>query len=673
LIKALFLFLISTSVIASEYKSLSKMRKELNGDLYRAVGCLPKVTKAGGASFCSGFSLSKKELENLQSMSFKSCKRLIKKKFGFHLSQEVQPRQLKEEEFSRFMHSTKRAQVYYPEKLVLLKQGTGRVDCVHELMHLYQYHSKNKSKLSIASRNQKEKKMVLELEAHVKRVALLEKRKKIKEAQKIGKSLQPYIKFLGRYKAMHRWLHEKEIYYFIYKNCEKFKCSVLDKDIALANLYSLRNYFPWRIKDWLISESAKLIKQKELEVYNKVVKDWKPLGKIDKKELVIQINSSITDLQNELREDKVFFIKNSLFKEGVICDKGNLIILHKGELDHALVVAATLRKKQLEQNKSLCKNWPDTRVTAKEFNQGIVTREDYERIVLTSKMAKVLSDMDVYTLLFENQDLFPTDETSLILERWLAAKTASTFKVWETKLPKVFSAGMKLRFAEENDLPMIYVNSRKLVLDLGAMDSVIRPIALSTEQLRSMVVLEAKTLSTAEGRTQTAPKVMLTTTMSNYNSKMQSSRWVLADLKIIGVDGTLGLNNFYGTEFSIIPKTRWINFVNFKSKPAGAFDLQENHRGEFDAVEFKCPEGHVVRVDSGSQVRGDIKSEGLGKNYKNKRLKCGNQYFRGPFEEIITEGPIFSRDVILNMGWPLLREYKQIDISLKDGWIDFKR
>lgn len=673
MIKLVFFLLLPTLVFSGEYSKLDKLKKEMNRDLYQAISCLPKLTKNGGAKFCSGFTLSKRELENLQTMSFKSCKKQIKRKFGFLLSQEVQPRQLPEEEYSRFMHSTKRAQVYYPEKLVLLKQNTDRIDCIHELMHLYQYFSNNKSSLSIKKRNDKEKVMVLELESHIKRVSLLEKRKKIREAQKIGQELQPFIKFLGRYKDQHRWLHEKEIYYFLYKNCEKFKCTVLDKDIALANLYALRNYFPWRIKDWLISESAKLIKQKEREVFNKVMKDWKPLRTVKKTLITEMIGTSLSELKEKLRKDKVYFIKNSLFREGTICDNGELIILHKGELDHALVVAGALRKQQLANNKKLCERWPDTRKTSKEFNQGIVSREDYERIVLTSKMAKVLSDMDVYSILFDHQELFPTDETSLILDRWLNAKTASTFKVWDVKLPRVFNKGMRLRFQDINDLPMIYINSRKLVLDLGAMDSVIRPIALSTEQLKSMVVLESKTLNTAEGRTQSAPKVMLTTPMTNYTTKMQSTRWVLADLKIIGVDGTFGLNNFNESEFSIAPRTKMLTFSEFKKMPKGAFPLQKNHRGEFDAIEFKCPEGYILRVDTGSQIRGDIKKENLGKNFKKGSLKCGKHRFKGPFEEIISDGPIFSRDVILNMGWPLLREFKEINISLKNGWVNFKR
>lgn len=657
---------------ADPYKKLSQMRKDMRRDLSKAVNCLPIVSTKGGAKFCTGFKLSPSEVDRFKKMTFKSCKKEIKRKFGFTLSQEIQPRQLKEEEYSRFMHSTKRAQVYYPEKLVLLKQGTGRIDCIHELLHLYQYHSKNKSPLSISARKKKSEKMVLELENHVKKVSLLEKRKKITQAQKIGEKLQPYIKFLNRYKQQAWWLHEKEIYYFIFNNCEQFGCSTLDKDIALANLYQLRNYFPWRVKDWVISESAKLIKEKEHDAFKRVGVDWKPLKTYDKKKIVALIETNLEELREKLRKEKVYFIKNSLFREGVICEKGELVILHKGELDHAMVVAARLRKEQLAKNPKLCEKWVDTRVTAKGFSQGTVSRDDYERIVLNSKMAKVRSDLDVYTILFNNQDSFPTDETSLILERWLNARTSSIFTVWDKKLPRVFENGMTIRFSEKNDLPMVYMNSRKLVLDLGAMDSVIRPIALSTEQLKSMVVLESKTLNTAEGKSMSAPKIMLTTPMSHSGKNFMSTRWVLADLKIIGVDGTFGLNNFNESEFTMAPKIRTISFNTFKERPKTALSLQANFRGEYDAIEFKCPEGYLVRVDSGSQVRGDIKSEDLGKNYKKGTLKCGKLSFKGPFEEIITEGPIFSRDVILNLGWPLLREYKQIDVSLKEGWINFQ-
>lgn len=672
MIKFLLFALVSTSAFSNEYRSLDKLSTQMRKDLRKSVRCLPTKTKSGGVKFCTGFSFNKAELSSLESMSFNSCKRKIKKKFGFTLSQEVQPRQIKEEEYSRFMHSTKRAQVYYPEKLVLLKQGTGRIDCIHELMHLYQYFSKNTSELSIKAREKLDNKVIIELEKHIKRVSLLEKRKKINEAQKIGKRLQPYIKLLGRYKAQSSWLHEKEIYYFLYKNCESFECTVLDKDIALANLYSLRRYFPWRVRDWLISESAKLIKQKEKAVFQKLAKNWKPIKKVDKKVISALVDTNLSDLRAKLKEDKVFFIKNSLFKEGVICDKGDLVILHKGELDHSLLVAATLRKDQLKKNPELCAHWPDTRVISKKFNQGIITREDYESTVLKSKMAKVLSDLDVYGILFKYQKIFPTDETSLILERWLMAMTSATFTVWENKLPNVFEAGMKFRFNEVNDLPMVYVNSRKLVLDLGAMDSVIRPMALSTEQLSSMIILEAKTLATAEGRRQSAPKVMLTTPMVQGAHKLMSTRWVLADLKIIGVEGTMGLNNFFGSEFNIIPRKRIVEFKKFKKAPKNSLKLQANYKGEYDAIEIICPEGHIVRVDTGSQVRGDFKPEGLEKFYKNKKLRCGPVNFKGPFEEIISEGPIFSRGVVLNIGWPLLREFKKVSVSLDKGWISFE-
>ncbi len=667
----LLLIFLTSSLYADEYNGLRKLKRKMQGDLYKAVHCLPGIKKDGSAEFCTGFSLSKTELTSLKNMSFNQCKKTVKKKFGFTLSQEVQPRQIKEQEYSTFMNSTKRAQVYYPERLVLMKQETGRIDCIHELLHLYQYFSKNKKKHSISNRKKLEDQMVVQLQKHITRVSLLEKKKEIRAAQRIGARLQPYIKFLGYFKDQSRWLHEKEIYYFLYKECDSFKCSVIDKDIALANLYFYRSYFPWRTKDWLIAESAELIKQKEFHVYKKLSKKWKPQKEFSKKTILKMIDTSLEVLQKDLKEEGIYFIKNSIFKEGVVCDDKNLVILYNGELDHALVVAAVMRKEQLKLNKGLCSYWPDTRVTSKKFNQGIISREDYESIVLTSKMAKVLSDQEVYDSLFKHQNLFPTDETSLILDRWLGAKTRSVFTVWKNKLPEVFSPGMKIRFFENNDLPMIYVNSRKLVLDLGAMDSVIRPIALSSNELRSMIVLESKTLKTAEGRTLNAPKVMLTTPLAHGSHKLMSTRWVLADLKIIGVDGTFGLNNFDRSGFSLTPKTKRIEFKNFTSKPQGALDLQANFRSEYDAIEFKCPEGYIVRVDTGSQVRGDIKVENLGKNYKNNILKCGGVRFKGPFEELDLEGPIFSRDVILNLGWPAIREFKSIDISLKDGWIKF--
>lgn len=667
----LLLLIFCGSLQANEYDGLRKIKKKMQRNLYRAVQCLPELSKNGGVNFCTGFSLSKRQLSSLKNMSFNQCKKQVSKKFGFTLSQEVQPRQIKVSEYSKFMNSTKRAQVYYPEKLVLLKQETDRIDCIHELLHLYQYFSKNKKEHSIFKRKEYEDKMVLQLEKHILRVSLLEKKKDIRGAQKIGAKLQPYIKFLGRYKSQSQWLHEKEIYYFLYKNCESFKCSVVDKDIALANLYHFRKHFPWRVKDWLIAESAQLIKQKEFQVYKRLAKTWKAQESFSKDKIINMIDTNLEVLQKDLKERGIYFVKNSIFKEGVVCDEKDLVILYSGELDHALVVAAVIRFGQLKKNSKLCSYWPDTRVTSKKFNQGIINRADYERIVLTSKMAKVLSDQEVYDTLFKHQNLFPTDETSLILDRWLGAKTRSIFTIWENKLPEVFSPGMKIRFAESNDLPMIYVNSRKLVLDLGAMDSVIRPIALSSNELRSMIVLESKTLKTAEGRTQTAPKVMLTTPLVHGAHKLMSTRWVLADLKIIGVDGTFGLNNFDRSEFSIKPKNKIIQFVKFPKKPKGALDLQSNFRSEFDAIEFKCPEGYIVRVDTGSQVRGDIKPENLGSNYKRNILKCGTVNFKGPFEELDLEGPIFSRDVILNLGWPAIREFSRVDISLKKGWINF--
>jgi hypothetical protein len=668
----LLLFFFCLTLQANEYSGLKKLKKKMQRNLNKAVYCLPKETKNGKAEFCTGFSLSKNNLNYLKNMSFNQCKKQVKKKFGFTLSQEIQPRQIKEAEYSKFMNSTKRAQVYYPEKLVLMKQDTGRIDCIHELLHLYQYFSKNKNIHSIFNRKILEDRMVVQLEKHITRVSLLEKKKKIREAQRIGARLQPYIKFLGRFKSQSQWLHEKEIYYFLYKQCGAFKCSVVDKDIALANLYHYRKYFPWRVKDWLIAEAAELIKQKEFLVYKKLAKTWKTHKRISKDQILKMLNTNLEALQQDLKSNGIYFIKNSIFKEGVVCNGNDLIVLYSGELDHALVVAAVMRKEQLKVNKELCSYWPDTRVISKKFNQGIINRVDYEKVVLTSKMAKVLSDQEVYDSLFKYQNLFPTDETSLILERWLNTKTRSVFTIWKNKLPEVFSPGMTIRYSEINDLPMIYVNSRKLVLDLGAMDSVIRPIALSSHELRSMIVLESKTLNTAEGRTQTAPKVMLTTPLVHGGHKLMSTRWVLADLKIIGVDGTFGLNNFDRSEFTIKPKKKIIEFVKLPKKPKSAFNLQSNFRSEFDAIEFKCPEGYIVRVDTGSQVRGDIKPENLGTNYKKNILKCGSINFKGPFEELDLEGPIFSRDVILNLGWPAIREFSIIDISLKEGWINFK-
>ena len=132
------------------------------------------------------------------------------------------------------------------------------------------------------------------------------------------------------------------------------------------------------------------------------------------------------------------------------------------------------------------------------------------------------------------------------------------------------------------------------------------------------------------------------------------------------------------SEFSLIPKTKIIEFKKFNQRPKQSFSLQANFRSAYDAIEFKCPEGHIIRIDTGSQVRGDIKSENLGNHYKKEILKCGKIDFKGPFEELeleiipiheITRYPFKKFNLIFILCEPINPKKIKLKEHLRFNWV----
>lgn len=232
---------------------------------------------------------------------------------------------------------------------------------------------------------------------------------------------------------------------------------------------------------------------------------------------------------------------------------------------------------------------------------------------------------------------------------------------------KSFTYGDKIIFKEENSLPVVLINDKKFILDLGAMNSTVRPQFLFDQfSLEKMEIMKMLTLKNVLGEQIEAPVISLTAPLVLGGVKTVSSNWVLANLKIPNIEGVLGLDALLD-EFILYPKKGILSFEKIKWDKRTTFNLQRDYNNTIKSLEFICPNKRIFRVDSGSQVFGDVIND-FGK------IECGKLSMKGKFErELKKSSAAFEHDVSGNLGWPWLRNFKAIKVSLKDGLISFEK
>ena len=533
------------------------------------------------------------------------------------------------------------------------------------------------------------------------------------------------ITFLRQYAHISSWLDEKEVYYFFYKLCHSdLKCSKDSWDTVLANLFKLKDKLPWRFRNEIIAQAIKDTRQKEDFFLNKVKyrdltaleyntvdklfqKTWKELVSFIKKEGVklYQLNqekiavkgvkfippSILSKISHPKEKDLISVLARSKISFGRAV--GKFVCFPKRSSDsklkglrHYIVITNNSSKETLIheymhylqslKNPTYCSAITEQANISQLFEKGKITRGEYESNIIRYKILTWKAEYEVYQHMAEKVKSSNLEKLNnriqLLIYRIRLARP-------NDKKYKMFIPAGKIKFKVEDNLPKINILNGNLVLDLGAMDSVIRP-ALVFQHFGSSDLgpLKMKTVQNALGKKREAPFVVLHKEIQIDNYRVKNSPWLLANLKISNIDGVLGLSFFENRHLILYPKRKSIEIVEELKRPPDALKIQRDYDSQVQSVEFVCPQGLIVRLDSGSQVEGDMSNKllpnvvGAFRDMK-KGYQCGGLKIFGNFKSHLQNEVIFDRGVGLNVGWPWLAQFDRVTISLRDAWIHFSK
>jgi hypothetical protein len=218
------------SIEAKDHKIIEKARE-----------CLPQL-KNGRYLLCTGGEIP--DINKFTALDLNSCLSEIQS-HGYKTTYDNIESSISTKEYESFLNSTKRAETFHEVKTVAFRKSVAnRIDCLHELVHVYQWTSGSKEDLVPPNRSKHTKLLQKKLEAAVEEIAKSEKAKRFQEARSRAEQLKPYLDHFKKWNALTDWLDEKDAHFVIFSQCPKLKCSLTDLDVATANLVKRKPYLP---------------------------------------------------------------------------------------------------------------------------------------------------------------------------------------------------------------------------------------------------------------------------------------------------------------------------------------------------------------------------------------------------------------------------------------------
>lgn len=420
-------------------EKMSKLRKY---DL-KIKSCL-KSLKLNGDQYCSfseNFTLPK---------SLGACKERIEK-LGFKYLEVKESRAQNLE----FYFSTKKALVDYDKKLVYLKESTQLSDCVHELIHLYQYQSE--VSIALSQRRNLNKEIRALLNKEVDELAKLEEAGKVEEVLAQSKVIQEKINKVEAFNEHVDGLDEIEAYLYVYRNCKKLECTKIDQQIALSNLFRRSQYLDIKEQKIIQTQVNEILAKKRSQAFKRARKDWqmpsqikqiRDLYQLDFKKLLSIIAKSgvnIYRIPSESNFNFNFLMEESipieLYKQvkvidpnkmGIIGDKvlkgiayGKYVCTEKAKFiiinklaSKATIVHEYLHAQHAKAMPVYCGGDQRQLELKEKFEKGQMDLDEYERQILYIQALNDLAEYDVYSQMNKIIDLFKKYERLNISENF---------------------------------------------------------------------------------------------------------------------------------------------------------------------------------------------------------------------------------------------------------------
>lgn len=676
--------------------------------LEKAKQCVPH-SFGDEFHFCNGLVLNKDRYQHLLNLDYATCKKEIESN-GISIYTPKDKKPMKE--YTEFLQSTKRALVLHDLKLVFFKEDAGKIDCLHELIHVYQRRICSLSDLCPEKRSQIGENMLNELNSWVDNIAALEKKKETEKARQLGEQVKPFIGFYQQWSDAINWLDEKDVHYFIYKNCDQLKCLADDREIALANLFKLKSYFPIRFNNFIRTQVADIVEHKK-DKYRSIVKArWKTLSKNQLEQMSLFYSAPIpqkieiaakngTDLYRALLPIRRFDrdterVKASAFGQLPVISSGarEMTLVRPNDFDGIVAVCYPHEDKRYQHrlllggdfspfsllremysvflaqnNPNLCDLATAESKLKEDFSKNRISRESFE---------DSLTELLVWREFIKNDFLHWYQS----IEKDDAVRLGKVLQEAEFYFPHISNFDLKLPdylsipFTLQSSLPTVLLNHVPLVLDTGAMNSIISPQSLGNEFLNSSHWIKELTLQTVDGRSVRAPYLLIKGPFSIGESSLSPLPVAVADIGFKGINGVVGMDLLSHSDWVIDITKGQLSRVSQMPKSLLSYDLIPEYDGKYRAIEFNCANDIIVRLDTGSEVLADYSSDlsdVLKKQIGSGQFLCGDIALSGSEFHTNVDNPIFSRGVSINLGWPWASKFSKIYLSFSQGKIGLEK
>lgn len=269
----------SATDIGSTLKNARNNDQRIQETLRAASQCIFDTSRLP-LRYCTGAIFSENELSQLKEFTFDSCKQAIQK-YQFRILTRFDQSLLSKESWDLFEKSSKRAETLHSEKLVLFRDTSTIVDCVHEYLHLRQRRPEASNLLSPETRNALLRKAQADLESLATDIAKHEARGDLSYGKRLEPELAIFLGRLERLSGLQETIDEVEPHGTIEYGCRNgWKCTEDDIEVALAHLIRLREYLPKRDMERVFEEVESRLKAKRARIVTEVVTNWKcPVAK----------------------------------------------------------------------------------------------------------------------------------------------------------------------------------------------------------------------------------------------------------------------------------------------------------------------------------------------------------------------------------------------------------
>lgn len=290
-------------------------------------------------------------------------------------------------------------------------------------------------------------------------------------------------------------------------------------------------------------------------------------------------------------------------------------------------------------------------------NKKVLTKREKLEFSLREKRVKSL-------LLLEKEGLEQNNLYQSLKAQALLGKLDKDLSQ-NTDRSKIFS------FNRKNGFYMLDGYKKNIVLDLGAMDSIVPPHFFNKNKRSDFLLIGKKRIRLTDGTETVYPLVRYIG--KNLSTIPNLSTFLLGDIPFKGIDVLIGLKEFQKGTWRLDLRNNKISMISDFSKGIKA-KLQDSK-----ALEFQCPEGRgVFRIDTGSEVMIDISRKNIySQDYygllseKNSICNIVNKY-NGDVHVWHEDNVLFDRGVWGNLGIPWIKRFKYIEFNLADRVVNFK-